>query len=93
MAKMVCQELNKKQNQTMNLQQFSIKRTTRYFIKGLLHKPFMKYGNAPTIWAIIYCFIMTTVRRLGFRTNPQGQRVLANQVHQVFDILFCSYSY
>jgi hypothetical protein len=36
---------------------------------------------------------MTTVRRLGFRTNPQGQRVLANQVHQVFDILFCSYSY
>jgi predicted transposase YbfD/YdcC len=50
-------------------------------------------GNAPTIWAIIHCFIMTTVRRLGYRTIPQGQRVLANQVHQVFDILSCSYSY
>jgi predicted transposase YbfD/YdcC len=50
-------------------------------------------GNAATIWAIIHCFIMTTIRRLGYRTIPQGQRVLANQVHQVFDILSCSYSY
>jgi predicted transposase YbfD/YdcC len=50
-------------------------------------------GNAPTVWAIIHCFIITIVRRLGFRTIPQGQRVLANQVHQVFDILSCSYSY
>ena len=50
-------------------------------------------GHAPTIWAIMYCFIMTTVRRLGYRTIPQGRRVLANQVQQVFDILSCSYSF
>jgi hypothetical protein len=63
------------------------------FLNLLVIPRICRGGNAPTIWAIIHCFIMTTVRRLGFRTNPQGQRVLANQVHQVFDILFCSYSY
>jgi predicted transposase YbfD/YdcC len=50
-------------------------------------------GHAPTIWAIMHCFIMSTVRRLGYRTIPQGRRVLANQVQQVFDILSCSYSF
>ena len=46
-------------------------------------------GNAPTVWAIFNCFVISAVRRLGYRTLPQAQRVLANQVLQAFDILSC----
>lgn len=44
-------------------------------------------GNAPIVWAILHCFIITAVRRLGCRTIPQGQRLLANQLNFVFSLL------
>ena len=44
-------------------------------------------GNAPVIWAILNCFLMNIVRRLAYRTIPQGVRALANQVNQVYEIL------
>lgn len=44
-------------------------------------------GNAPAIWAILNCFIISIVRHLGFRTIPQGTRVLANQVELIYRIL------
>jgi hypothetical protein len=39
------------------------------------------------IWAILNCFLITIVRQLGYRIVPQGVRVLANQVKQVFEFL------
>jgi Transposase DDE domain len=44
-------------------------------------------GNAPVNWATLNCFLITIVRQLGYRTLPQGVRVLANQVKRVFEIL------
>jgi hypothetical protein len=44
-------------------------------------------GNAPVNWAILNCFLITLVRQLGYRTVPQGARVLANQVQRVFEFL------
>lgn len=44
-------------------------------------------GNAPVMWAILNCFLLTIVRQLGYRTIPQGIRVLANQVKRVFEFL------
>ncbi len=44
-------------------------------------------GNAPVNWAILHNFFITIARFLGFRTIPQAQRALANQLHQVFSLL------
>jgi predicted transposase YbfD/YdcC len=44
-------------------------------------------GNAPINWAILHSFFITIARFLGFRTIPQAQRALANQLQQVFSIL------
>lgn len=44
-------------------------------------------GNAPVIWAILNCFLINIVRRLAYRTIPQGVRALTNQVKQVYEIL------
>lgn len=44
-------------------------------------------GNAPVIWAILNCFLITIVRQLAFRTIPQGVRALTNQLRQVYAIL------
>lgn len=44
-------------------------------------------GNAPIIWAILNCFLLTIIRQLAFRTIPQGVRALSNQLHQVYAIL------
>lgn len=44
-------------------------------------------GNAPVNWATLNCFLITLVRQLGYRTIPQGARVLANQVKRVFEFL------
>lgn len=49
-------------------------------------------GNAPVIWAILNCFVISIVRQLGYRTLPQGIRVLANRVHQVFEFLTQGFS-
>ncbi len=49
-------------------------------------------GNAPLIWAILTCFLITIVRQLGYRTIPQGARVLANQVKRVFEFLTQGFS-
>jgi predicted transposase YbfD/YdcC len=44
-------------------------------------------GNAPVNWAILHSFFITIARSLGFRTIPQAQRALANQLPKVFSIL------
>ncbi|MDX2217001.1 MAG: hypothetical protein SFY66_27290, partial [Oculatellaceae cyanobacterium bins.114] len=44
-------------------------------------------GNAPVIWAILNCFLISIVRQLAFRTIPQGVRALTNQLKQVYTIL------
>jgi predicted transposase YbfD/YdcC len=44
-------------------------------------------GHAPVSWAIFHSFFITIARRLGFRTVPDAQRDLANQVQQVFSLL------
>lgn len=44
-------------------------------------------GNAPVVWAILNCLLISAVRRLRCRTIPQGLRLLANQPHFVFDLL------
>ncbi|WP_347276234.1 ISAs1 family transposase [Coleofasciculus sp. FACHB-542] len=44
-------------------------------------------GNAPVNWAILHTFFITIARYLGFRTIPQAQRTLANQLHRVFSLL------
>lgn len=41
-------------------------------------------GNAPVNWSILHNFFITTARKLGFRTIPQAQRALSNQLHKVF---------
>ncbi len=49
--------------------------------------PLRRGGNAPVNWAILHTFFITIARYLGFRTIPQAQRALANQLHQVFSLL------
>lgn len=49
-------------------------------------------GNAPIIWAILNCFVITIVRQLAFRTIPQGVRALSNQLQQVYAILTQGFS-
>lgn len=49
-------------------------------------------GNAPVMWAILNCFLLTIVRQLGYRTIPQGVRILANQVKRVFEFLTQGFS-
>lgn len=44
-------------------------------------------GNAPVNWAILHNFFLTIARFLGFRTIPQAQRALSNQLEQVFSLL------
>jgi len=44
-------------------------------------------GNARVNWAILHSFFITIARSLGFRTIPQAQRALANQLPKVFSIL------
>jgi predicted transposase YbfD/YdcC len=49
-------------------------------------------GNAPLIWAILNCFLITIIRQLAFRTIPQGVRALTNQLQQVYAILTQGFS-
>ncbi len=44
-------------------------------------------GNAPVNWAILHNFFITLARILGFRTIPQAQRALSNQLDKVFSLL------
>ncbi|MEH1965960.1 MULTISPECIES: ISAs1 family transposase [unclassified Nostoc] len=41
-------------------------------------------GNAPVNWSILHNFFITIARKLRFRTIPQAQRALSNQLHKVF---------
>ncbi|MDZ8104161.1 MAG: ISAs1 family transposase [Nostoc sp. DedQUE12a] len=41
-------------------------------------------GNAPVNWAILHNFFITNARFFGFRTIPQAQRALSNQLDVVF---------
>ncbi|WP_334785046.1 hypothetical protein [Nostoc sp.] len=41
-------------------------------------------GNAPVNWSILHNFFITIARKLRFRTIPQVQRALSNQLHKVF---------
>ena len=43
-------------------------------------------GNAPVNWAILHNFFITIARFFGFRTIPQAQRALSNQLAQVFSL-------
>jgi len=44
-------------------------------------------GNAPINWAILNNFFITSARFLGYRTIPQAQRILSNQLDKVFSLL------
>jgi predicted transposase YbfD/YdcC len=46
--------------------------------------PLQRGGNAPVNWATLHNFFITLARFLGFRTIPQAQRALANQIQKVF---------
>ena len=46
--------------------------------------PLRRGGNAPVNWAILHNFFITIARYFGFRTIPQAQRALANQLQKVF---------
>lgn len=45
-------------------------------------------GQSPVNWAILHNFFITLARWLGFRTIPQAQRALSNQLEQVFSLIF-----
>lgn len=49
-------------------------------------------GNAPVVWAILNCFLVTIIRQLAYRTIPQGVRTLTNQLKQVYAILTQGFS-
>ncbi|MBD0301573.1 MAG: ISAs1 family transposase [Tolypothrix sp. T3-bin4] len=46
--------------------------------------PVRRGGNAPVNWSILHNFFITIARKLGFRTIPQAQRALSNQLDKVF---------
>lgn len=43
-------------------------------------------GYAPVNWAILHTFFITLARFFGFRTIPQAQRALSNQLDLVFSL-------
>jgi hypothetical protein len=49
--------------------------------------PARQGGNAPVNWAILHNFFISLARYLGWRTIPQAQRALANQLRLVFSLL------
>lgn len=49
--------------------------------------PARRGGNAPVNWAILHNFFITIARLFGFRTIPQAQRTLANQLQKIFSLL------
>jgi hypothetical protein len=49
-------------------------------------------SNAPVIWAILNCFLISIVRQLAYRTIPQGMWALTHQLHRVYAILTKSFS-
>lgn len=61
-----------------------------HWVKDVTFKednPPRRGAHAPVTWAIFHSFCITLARRLGFRTVPDCQRDLANQVQQVFHLL------
>lgn len=44
-------------------------------------------GYAPGNWSVINCWLVTFIRKLGYRTIPDGIRGLTNRVHKVFNFL------
>lgn len=61
-----------------------------HWVKDVTFKeddPPRRGAHAPVTWAIFHSFCITLARRLGFRTVPDCQRDLANQVEQVFYLL------
>ncbi|MBU7583157.1 MAG: hypothetical protein KAF91_09670, partial [Nostoc sp. TH1S01] len=49
--------------------------------------PLRRGGHAPVNWAILHTFFITIARFFGFRTIPQAQRALSNQLERVFSFL------
>lgn len=49
--------------------------------------PARRGGNAPVNWAILHNFFINIARSIGYRTIPQAQRCLSNQLHQIFSFL------
>lgn len=61
-----------------------------HWVKDVTFKednPLRRGGQAPVTWAIFHSFCITLARRLGFRTVPDCQRDLANQLDEVFHLL------
>ncbi|BAY73973.1 putative transposase [Nostoc linckia NIES-25] len=48
--------------------------------------PLRRGANAPVNWAILHTFFITSARFFGFRTIPQAQRALSNQLQKVFSL-------
>lgn len=87
---------------TLSAEEFLPHLQDRWRIENLLHwvrdvtfsedTPVRTGDNAPVNWAVLHCWVINLVRQLGYRTVPQGMRVMTNQIHQVFHILFYGFS-
>ncbi|MHC5723508.1 MAG: hypothetical protein ACYTXY_04995, partial [Nostoc sp.] len=49
--------------------------------------PQRRGGYAPVNWAILHNLFITIARWFNFRTIPQAQRVLSNQLSRIFTLL------
>ena len=61
-----------------------------HWVKDVAFKedfPPRRGGYAPINWAILHTFFITIARFFGFRTIPQAQRALSNQLDKVFSLL------
>ena len=61
-----------------------------HWVKDVTFKedfPPRRGGYAPINWAILHTFFITIARFFGFRTIPQAQRALSNQLDKVFSLL------
>lgn len=50
------------------------------------HPPWLG-GYAPVNWSVYNCWLITLIRKLGYRTIPAVFRALTNRVHKVFQLL------
>ncbi len=84
-------------SQCLEAQQFLVDILGHWGIENRLHwvrdvtfcedLPPRRGGNAPVNWSILHNFFITLARKLGFRTIPQAQRALSNQLDEVFSLL------
>jgi predicted transposase YbfD/YdcC len=83
-------------SQYLNAQQLLVDTQGHWGIENRLHWvkdvtftedfPPRRGGNAPVNWAILHTFFITIARFFGFRTIPQAQRALSNQLQKLFSL-------